>query len=190
MQQNIFSDYFAGLELVDISGRTMGWMAIIGWMTVLWRQMQIQTNQLTRVTTLVETCRNCLNAQPWQGCFPWLLFLAMQAMIAMNKEVLVWHHALTMHCLKLRFGARWEVRARYQCVRKPLCCKRHSSNNGGYLLLSTISHSYWNHTNSRNLSGDRALWRASTGRFIFFCDSSSYRRVHLLDVGTLHIALN
>lgn len=64
MQQNIFSDYFAGLELVDISGRTMGWMAIIGWMTVLWRQMQIQTNQLTRVTTLVETCRNCLNAQP------------------------------------------------------------------------------------------------------------------------------
>lgn len=53
MQQNIFSDYFAGLELRDISGPTTGWMAIIHWMTVLWRQMQ-NTHELFH-TTLAET---------------------------------------------------------------------------------------------------------------------------------------
>lgn len=77
----------------------------------------------------------------------------------MNKEVLVWHHALTMHGLKLRFGARWEVCARDQCVRKPLCCKSHS----GYLPLAPFLLPI--EITPRNLSGDRALWRASAGRF-------------------------
>ena len=50
MQQDIFSDYFAGLELMDISGPTMQWMAIIRWRQCCGAKCKIQMNHLMAET--------------------------------------------------------------------------------------------------------------------------------------------